>query len=134
MTQLVDEQFYKEEYVGVTLPDGVFNRYEKRAEDKINEYTADYFIDHNLSDLPFDSDRLQVKKAICAQIEYFNDLKGTTELASQKGQVKSATIGKFNYSKSAISPQNKSISTNSIEAIRYLYPTGLLYRGMNQYG
>lgn len=133
----VDLDFYKNTYFGETLKvESDFNRLEARAEEMVNSYANHYFDNHTLADLPLDSDRLNVKKAVCAQIEWFLDAGGVEELANAKqsaGGLTHVSVGKFNYEKAASVSLPRSTAQRSNEAINYLRPTGLLYRGVGQY-
>ncbi|MGV0167171.1 hypothetical protein ACRYI5_01065 [Furfurilactobacillus sp. WILCCON 0119] len=136
--QMVDQGFYSSTYYGEPLKDDAdFNRLEARAEELVNEYANHYFDSHNLEDLPLDADRLNVKKAICAQIEWFLDAGGVEELANAKqsaGGLTHVSVGKFNYDKAASVSLPRGTAQRSNMAINYLRPTGLLYRGVGQYG
>lgn len=130
---MVDNDFYKKEFLGSEIKDdNVFNRYNAKAQRQINKYCNFYFDNHTLDDLPLNSDRTNVKNSICAQIEYFNELGSTNELAGD-GQVTSVHIGNTtkSYNHIALNRDNAMISSQAIE---YLSPTGLLYRGVGEYG
>ncbi|MCF6161902.1 hypothetical protein [Furfurilactobacillus milii] len=135
---IVEEDFYTNNYYGEPLKDSEnFNRLEVRAEEMVNSYANNYFDNHNLEDLPSDTDRLNVKKAICAQIEWFIDSGGVEELANAKqsaGGLTHVSVGKFNYEKAASVSLPRSTAQRSNAAINYLRPTGLLYRGVGQFG
>ncbi|MBQ0836096.1 hypothetical protein KBP51_06395 [Lactiplantibacillus pentosus] len=130
---IVDQDFYLNNYFGEKLPTGVqFERLEMRAEEMVNQYANYYFDSHTLEDLPFDTDRINVKKAVCAQMEWFIDVGGVEELANSKqSTITRATVGKFNYEKSAPTTLPRSTAQRSNAAINYLRPTGLLYRGVH---
>jgi predicted nucleic acid-binding Zn ribbon protein len=130
---MVDKNFYDKEYCGIKIDDGaLFNQYNAKAQRQVNQYCNFYFDNHTLDDLPLNSDRTNVKNSICAQIEYFSELGSTSELAGD-GQVTSIHIGNTtkNYSHVALDKNNATVSSQAIE---YLAPTGLLYRGVGQYG
>lgn len=126
----VDESFYKEKYHGEALPAGDFDKYVWRATDVVNQYCNYYFDQHSIDDLPLEADKLNVLKSICAEIEYLNDLGGTTELTPEQERINSASIGNFNYTSSAPKSQSKDSALLSARALSYLRPTGLLYRGL----
>ncbi|QJY42151.1 hypothetical protein HPB53_04090 [Lactiplantibacillus plantarum] len=132
---MVDQDFYNNVYFGETLPVNIkFERLEMRAEEMVNQYANYYFDSHSLDDLPLDADRINVKKAVCAQIEWFIDSGGVEELANAKQSAKGishVTIGKFSYEKSAPTTLPRSTAQRSNAAISYLRPTGLLYRGVH---
>ena len=130
---IVDQDFYAYTYFGEQVPVNInFERLEMRAEEMVNQYANYYFDSHNLDDLPLEADRINVKKAICAQIEWFIDVGGVEELANSKqSTITRATVGKFNYEKSAPTTLPRSTAQRSNAAINYLRPTGLLYRGVH---
>ncbi|MCT3304343.1 hypothetical protein C6Y11_03520 [Lactiplantibacillus pentosus] len=130
---IVDQDFYAYTYFGEQVPVNInFERLEMRAEEMVNQYANYYFDSHNLDDLPLEADRINVKKAVCAQIEWFIDVGGVEELANSKqSTITRATVGKFNYEKSAPTTLPRSTAQRSNAAINYLRPTGLLYRGVH---
>ncbi|MDY8145996.1 head-tail connector protein [Lactiplantibacillus plantarum] len=132
---IVDQDFYANTYFGEQVPVIInFGRLEMRAEEMVNQYANYYFDSHNLDDLPLEADRINVKKAVCAQIEWFIDSGGVEELANAKQSAKGishVTIGKFSYDKSAPTTLPRGTAQRSNAAINYLRPTGLLYRGVH---
>lgn len=132
---IVDQDFYACTYFGEQVPVNInFGRLEMRAEEMVNQYANYYFDSHNLDDLPLEADRINVKKAVCAQIEWFIDSGGVEELANTKQSAKGishVTIGKFSYEKSAPTTLPRGTAQRSNAAINYLRPTGLLYRGVH---
>lgn len=130
---IVDQDFYAYTYFGEQVPVNInFERLEMRAEEMVNQYANYYFDSHNLDDLPLEADRINVKKAVCAQIEWFIDVGGVEELANSKqSTITRATVGKFNYEKSAPTTLPRSTAQRPNAAINYLRPTGLLYRGVH---
>lgn len=132
---IVDQYFYANTYFGEQVPVNInFERLEMRAEEMVNQYANYYFDSHNLDDLPLEADRINVKKAVCAQIEWFIDSGGVEELANAKQSAKGishVTIGKFSYDKSAPTTLPRGTAQRSNAAINYLRPTGLLYRGVH---
>ncbi|WKF80316.1 hypothetical protein QY877_05690 [Lactiplantibacillus plantarum] len=132
---IVDQDFYANTYFGEQVPViKNFEPLEMRAEEMVNQYANYYFDSHNLDDLPLEADRINVKKAVCAQIEWFIDSGGVEELANAKQSAKGishVTIGKFSYDKSAPTTLPRGTAQRSNAAINYLRPTGLLYRGVH---
>ncbi|QAS26496.1 hypothetical protein EQK26_05250 [Lactiplantibacillus plantarum] len=132
---IVDQDFYDNVYFGETVPADIkFERLEMRAEEMVNQYANYYFDSHSLDDLPLDADRINVKKAVCAQIEWFIDSGGVEELANAKQSAKGishVTIGKFSYEKSVPTTLPRGTAQRSNTAINCLRPTGLLYRGVH---
>lgn len=133
MDPLVDQKYYSYTYYGEEISNDVdWNRYYARAFDIINEYCDYYFDRHSIDDLPLAEDVTHVKKAICAQIEYFIELGGTNELTDRNQSTSSVTVGKFTMGRSGVTPKTGITSVTSQVALRYLRPTGLLYRGLHR--
>lgn len=131
---LINRDFYNDVFHGLDPGKLSWDRLEYRAELKLNEYTQHYFSRHTLADLPYDSDRDAVKQALCLQIEYFITLGDTNELGRQTSAIKTVSAGKFSYSKDSGSRPSRATATNSLEAINALRDTGLLFRGVGQFG
>lgn len=66
----------------------------------------------------------RVKQAVCAQIEYL-DANGGSDMDNGT-DLQSAGLGKFSYSRAG---NGSSQALYAPRAQRYLYPTGLMYRG-----
>ncbi|QFR24090.1 head-tail connector protein [Schleiferilactobacillus harbinensis] len=130
----VTPKYYQEEYMGESVEADDFNRYRARAADVINQYCNYAFDHHVLTDLPVIEDQENVKKAVCAEIEYLSAIGGTTELADRDNLLTATTIGSFSYSQSGAKPLSRDNAQLSVAALRYLRPTGLLYRGAGQFG
>ena len=129
--QLVDDKFYTEEYGGIKLPDGFVEKNIKQVADLINEFCNYYFNYHYADDLPFKQDVIDVKKALCAQLEHIYELGGNTELTGQSAPT-GVEIG--NFQMSGMKQNNTGMkSVRSEKALQYLRPTGLLYRGTGQW-
>lgn len=129
---MVTQGFYDEVFWGDKIKDeDTFTRLEAKAERQINKYCNNYFDNHTLDDLELESDRTDVKLSICAQIEYFNALSCTNELAGN-GQVTSVRIGETTKSFSNVSLGRSNV-LDSQQALEYLESTGLLYRGVGEY-
>lgn len=102
----------------------------KKASDAIDGITR-YFYWFNDLDQDVAIRRVQFKKAVACQIEYFNELGGTT--SQGLNDAGSVTIGRTSMSSgsrgnaSSDSPKNGLVSN---DAVRYLVPTGLLYQGI----
>ena len=111
------------------------NDYLSKAILQINKYCNFYFDDNKLEDLPLESDKTNVIRAIQVQARYLDDL--TSELGNRgeltgNNQVTSIHIGNTSKTYSNLDLNKKNIFI-SPEAIDYLAPTGLLYRGVGQY-
>lgn len=122
-----------EEYLGMGFAEmekGEFDRLLKRASDVIDGITRHFYRYNDLDDdVPFR--REMFKKAIAAQIQYFHDKGGTmnheivSPLTVNIGRT-SVLMGEKNQQS-----ENKIIS---VDALRYLSGTGLLYCGIGVIG
>ncbi|APX72867.1 hypothetical protein M5C72_07115 [Companilactobacillus allii] len=129
--ETINSEFYVNDYGGIDIPANYIKNNCKQAADVINELCNYYFDNHSFDELPIEQDKINIKKSMCAQIEHFYELNGTTELASLSKPT-GVTIG--NFSMSGIKQASTGMkSLISRKAIRYLKPTGLLYRGVGQY-
>lgn len=120
----VDQTYYTDSYYGDDLEN--FDKLESRASDLIDQMTG-YKI-QSLDDLtPFQ--QTQVKKAVCAQIEYMAQAEG---LYHGQSQITSMKIGSFSYNEAngANESLTREQTRTSPAVIDYLMPTGLLYSGV----
>ena len=70
-----------------------------------------------------------VRKAVCSQVDFIFNNGGIEALSLN--QIHSASIGKFSYTaSSSSSSENDTLSELCSQAVTYLLPTGLLYRGI----
>ncbi|WP_262315376.1 hypothetical protein [Lacticaseibacillus parakribbianus] len=134
---LVDQEYYAQTFMGQPVPEAVWPRYERAAEEAVNSLCHGFFDAHGLADLQLVTDQTRVKNAICAQIEFYQDQGGVTtnERAAAQEGAKSFTLGSF----SMTAPTGAAASvewTGAVDdrVVRYLQPTGLLYGGVHQYG
>lgn len=121
----VTYDYYNSVFLGESVDDTDFPGLLSRASEIVEEMCMYRISETNFQSLSSDvQDR--VKKAICAQIEYL-DANGGGDLDTGN-DFQSAGLGKFSYTK-ASSADGTSQSLYSPRALRYLFPTGLLYRG-----
>ena len=121
----VTYDYYNSVFLGESVDDADFPGLLSRASEIVEEMCMYRISETNFQSLNSDvQDR--VKKAICAQIEYL-DANGGGDL-DMGNDFQSAGLGKFSYTK-ASSADGTSQSLYSPRALRYLFPTGLLYRG-----
>jgi len=107
-----------------------FNKLVKKAGDVIDGVTRFFYQFNDLED-DVKFRRNQFKKAVAAQIEYFNAV-GATNTHEMK-EYGSVTIGRTTVSKGSRNSSTSDESDNSLvsdDAIMYLRETGLLYRGL----
>lgn len=131
MTYLSYEEYNELEFAEIEETE--FDRLLKRASEAVDSETRSFYRFNDLEDdVPFR--REQFKKAVACQIEYFHDLGTTTTHGMEEDA--SVTIGRTNLSKGARGSTAKQESANyvSVDAIRYLQDTGLLYRGIGVMG
>ncbi len=122
----IDEAFYNDTFKGELVDTADFPSLSMRAEEIVEEMTM-----YRLTPTSFlamsESTQDRVKRAVCAQIEYL-EANGGSDM-DNGADLQSAGLGKFNYSKSAGAGGNTKQSLYAPRASRYLFPTGLLYRG-----
>ncbi|MCC5894838.1 MAG: hypothetical protein JJU16_05190 [Alkalibacterium sp.] len=119
---LVDYNYYKDVYEGVSLESSGFDSLSKQAEKDVYS-----FIEYKVDDLStLDERRLKyVKKAICMQAEYL-DVHGVNHRLNSSGG--GFSIGAFSKSQGT---ENKSSDSQYHPDLKMvLFPTGLLYRGV----
>lgn len=130
--ETIDFDFYKNQYGGtVNIDQDFITNNSHQAADLINEFCNYYFDRHSIDELPFEQDKANVKKAMCAQLEHLFELGGDTELTGQNAPT-GVQVG--NFTMSGMKPNSTGIkSVRSDKALQYLRPTGLLYRGVGQW-
>lgn len=128
----VDFDFYEKKYGGtVNIDQDFITNNSHQAADLINGFCNYYFDRHSIDELPFEQDKANVKKAMCAQLEHLFELGGDTELTGQNAPT-GVQVG--NFTMSGMKQNNTGMkSVRSEKALRYLRPTGLLYRGVGQW-
>ena len=122
----VDETYYKNTFRGEPVDSADFLALCERAGELIEELTLHRLTPVTFLAMPGAVQEL-VKKAACAQIASL-DANGGADLDNEAG-IQSATLGKFNYSRSAGANGGTEQSRFSPRAERILWPTGLTYRG-----
>ena len=122
----VDEAYYNDTFRGEPVDNADFPSLCERAGELIEELTL-YRLTPDTFQTMSESVQDIVKKAVCAQIEYL-DANGGSDL-DNGAEIQSATLGKFNYSRSAGANGSTEQSRFSPRAERILWPTGLTYRG-----
>lgn len=120
----VDETFYKNDYEGSPVESADFSRFSKRASDIVDSLT-EYKIPEIGLDKFSDSVQLLVKKACCAQIEYYQTEGIELDATGNTRSGGSVSIGGFSYS-GAIAPSNRQESRVAPSCLAFLEGTGLL--------
>lgn len=124
MPYLTYDEYQNFGFSDVTADD--FPKLEQKASDVLDSITRDFYQLIDLeSDFPLRRDKF--KKAVAAQIEYFNDMGGTS--AHELNNPLSVSIGRTSISSGA---RNQAKLNNIVadDVYMYLRNTGLLYRGI----
>lgn len=122
----IDESYYKAKFHGEPVDSADFPALCERASEIVEEMAMYRVTEQNLVAYP-EATQERFKKAVCAQIEYL-DANGGSELDTGTGNIQGASLGKFSYTVGAAGGGSGQ-SIQSPRALRYLAPTGLLYRG-----
>ena len=108
-----------------------FNKLIRKASDMVDSITRHFYKFNNIED-DVEFRREQFKKAVGAQVEYFNEVGSTTyeginsaPQTFQAGRTAVSNTSRFNASGS-----NETKSLLSEDALLYLRDTGLLHRGV----
>lgn len=125
MTQpYVDEKYYEEEFEGKTVEADKFSRFSKRASELIDALT-----EYQIQKIGLDkfSEQVQelIKKACCAQIEYYQVEGINVDISGTPKSALSYSIGDYSYSASDGSTSRQS-SRVAPSCLMYLEGTGLL--------
>lgn len=128
----VTEKDY-EDYGFGQAPSG-FDEYAKLAGDVIDHFTRYYYLEHDLEAEKSIFRQTLFKKAVCAQIKYYDDL-GSSSYAEMNATPNQITIGRTSITNSGQRGQvhQPEVKAASPDAMRYLSQTGLLYRGVGGY-
>lgn len=129
----VDLIYYQETYRGDwpdTLTGEDFNQLETRASSIIDSLTSLRIRSTGLENL-HSLVQEQVKKAVCAQIEYLVK-KGTDSIHGT--QLASVSLGDFSYQESSASSKDQPSVGVSPEVFLHLSSSGLLYAGRKSNG
>jgi len=124
MPYLTFEEYQDIGFSDVTVDD--FPKLERKASDVLDSVTRDFYQHHDLeTDVPLRRDKF--KSAVAAQIEYFNDMGGTS--AHELNNPLSVSIGRKSISSGAKN-QAKLNTIVADDVYMYLRNTGLLYSGI----
>lgn len=122
----VKKDYYDEVFHGEPVDLADFPSLLMRAEELVEELTLYRLSPESFQVMP-SSTQERVKKAVCAQLEYLNANGGAD--MDNRSDIQSATLGKFSFSKSSGVGGNAESSLFAPRAERFLWPTGLIYRG-----
>lgn len=126
----VSVDYYQNEYEGVQAESEQLQRLIKRAERDIDTLTSYQLLEKFDKLSPFHTKL--VKNAVCSQVEFLLE-KGETA-SSFEGETGSVTIGSFSKSNGSNRINASQGGTQGGRVSRacydYLFPTGLLYKGV----
>ena len=128
MAYLTFEEFQSKSHINLTQED--FNKYLERASDLLDHLTSYFYVSNDMLLVnPWIND--QFRKALIAQIEYFNEIGGTS-FESMNSRPQSFSAGRTSVSQNQRN-SNQQISKELVaeEVYIYLSGTGLLFGGVN---
>lgn len=124
----VTEDYYKEEYAGISIEEEQLKRLIKRAERDIDRLTT--FRIHDFEKLS-ERNKKAVRNAVCAQVEFLIENGETASTISSGGG--SFSIGAYSEGgRSSTTSSDEVLYSTAVED--FLFPTGLLYSGVARYG
>lgn len=126
----VTQDYYSGTFQGESVDSADFPGLLERASEIVEEMTMYRLTAITFEAMP-EAVQEQVKRAVCAQIEYLN-ANGGSELDNSTG-VQSASLGKFSYTSGSKTDSASGQTIYAPRAQRILMPTGLLYRGGGRY-
>ena len=116
----VDKTYYDNDYIGIGTETADFPRYEARACDIIDQITRNRIVENGLASYSA-SVQVAIKKAVCAQIDYY--VINGMDAASSGLSAESFTVGKVSVSGSKSAGKTSMISP---QAVAFLESTGLM--------
>lgn len=122
----VTQEYYHDTFQGEPVDKADFPSLLERAAEIVEEMCM-YRIRSELMDTYGSEIQGRIRKAVCAQIEYL-DANGGSEM-DNGSDLQSAGLGKFNYTKTSKTGEGNAQSVYAPRALRFLAPTGLLFRG-----
>ncbi len=125
---LIDHQHYTEVYMGESVDEADFPALARRAEDAVGALTRHQVTEENIDNLP-PIVRTLYKRAICAQIEYLNEIGMTAAITGETGMANGFTVGKVHVGGSSGRKATTTAGVPIAPAARlHLEQTGLLSR------
>lgn len=131
---LICHACYTSVYQGEPVDEADFPALARRAEDAVGALTGFQVTEDNFDQLP-PIVRTLYRKAICAQIEYLNEIGPNAAIIGQTGTASGFTVGKVHVG--GTSGQKAASAAGVLiapAAIAYLEQTGLLFRHVNVLG
>lgn len=130
MSYLTYEEY--NEFGFTKIEESKFDELIKKAGDVIDSVTRHFYQFNNIDD-DVEFRRTQFKKAVGAQIEYFNVVGSTTyeDINSAPQTFQAGRTAVSNTSRFSASGKNEKKSLAAEDALMYLSDTGLLFRGVD---
>ena len=123
---LIDHQHYAEVYLGKPVDQADFPALLRRAEDAVGTLTRYQVTEENIDNLP-PIVRTLYKKAVCAQIEYLNEVGANAAITGETGMANGFTVGKVHVGgRSGGGAYGQADVLIAPAALAYLEQTGLL--------
>ncbi len=131
---LIDHDYYLGTYLGEAVDCAAFPELLRRAEDAVGALTGFQVTEDNFDSLP-PIVRTLYKKAICAQIEYLQEIGVNAAITGESSMANGFTVGKVHVG--GISERRASAQDGMLiapAAIAYLEQTGLMCRHVGVWG
>lgn len=123
---LIDHQHYTEVYLGDPVDTADFPALLRRAEDAVGTLTRFQVTEENIDKLP-PIVRTLYKKAVCAQIEYLQEIGANAAITGETGIANGFTVGKVHVGgRSGGRAYGQASMLIAPAALAFLEPTGLL--------
>lgn len=125
---LIDSEYYLVTYQGEPVDDANFPFLLRRAEDAVGALTRFQVQEDNFDQLP-PIVRTLYKKAICAQIEYLQEIGTNAAITGENGMANGFTVGKVHIG--GASGRKAAVQSSVLiapAAVAYLEQTGLISR------
>lgn len=131
---LICGNFYTSVYMGEPVDQADFPSLVRRAEDAVGALTGYQVTEDNFDSLP-PIVRTLYRKAICAQIEYLQEVGVSAAITGENGMANGFTVGKVHVGGTS---GHKAATASSVliapAAVAYLEQTGLLSRHVGVLG
>lgn len=124
---LLDQEYYLVTYQGEPVAEADFPALLRRAEDAVGALTGFQVQEENFDQLP-PIVRTLYKKAVCAQIEYLQEVGTNAAITGETGMANGFTVGKVHVGGRSGGANAGSSVLMAPAAIVYLEQTGLLSR------
>lgn len=124
---LIDQRYYTEVYLGEFVDHTDFPVLLRRAEDAVGNLTCHQVTEDNFDSLPPIVKTLY-KKALCAQIEYLQEIGPSADITGETGMANGFTVGKVHVGGTSGKSNAHSGVLIAPATLAYLEQTGLLSR------